>query len=184
MSSYNFYQTLLASGSSGSALTAAAAASALPPVALFNWPSNYLKVDDKIVIRAQGIISNAVTTPGTGRFDVRMGSTVIADSGAFNLNVVAKANVPYWLEIDLLCLTKGAGTGTTFEAAFRVTSEAIVGSPLASAGGAGTLVLPAGGPAAGTGIDCTISNKVDVFWTQTVATGSQTMKMFEIALLT
>lgn len=184
MSSYNFYQTLLASGTGGTALTAAAAASALPGIAKFNYPSNYIKVDDKIKIAAQGIISCAVTTPGTGRFDVRMGSTVVFDTGAFGLNVVAKSNVPWWLDIELLVTAKGSGTGTTFVGLARFSSEAVVGSPLSSVGGCGVLNLPVTTMVAGTGFDCTISNVVDLFFTQTVATGSLTLKNYEIALLT
>lgn len=184
MSSYNFYQTLLSSYVDGAALTAAAAASALPGVAKFNWPSNYLKVDDKIRIEAHGLISCVVATPGTARFDVRMAGVVVFDTGALNLNIVAKTNVPWELSITLGVKAKGSGTGTTLQGSAKFISEAVVGAAANTAGGNGILLAPVSGMTVGTGFDCTISNVVDLFFTQTVATGSLTLKDYEIALLT
>jgi hypothetical protein len=48
-------------------------------------------------------------------------------------------------------------------------------------GGNGLLNVPVGSLAASTGFDSTVSNVIDSFFTQTVATGSMTLEMFELA---
>ncbi|MGH9640850.1 MAG: hypothetical protein ACRD3Q_00345 [Terriglobales bacterium] len=180
MSSNSWNQTLISAQIAGSALTAAAAASALPPAAKFTFPANQLKIGDILHVRATGIISCVVTTPGTARFDLRFGSTVIFDSGAMNLNVIAKTNVPWWLEVLLTCRSIGAGTSATFWGQGQWQSEAVIGSPLPSAGGNGSLNIPVSGVAISTGFDSTVSNVIDSFFTQTVATGSMTLEQFEL----
>jgi hypothetical protein len=82
----------------------------------------------KVVLH--GRISNVVTTPGTARFDIRMGPSgtiVVYDTGAMNLNVVAKTNVPFWLEVMLTCRAVGAGTASNFMGVGIFQSEAVVG---------------------------------------------------------
>lgn len=180
MSSNNWNGTVIAMQKAGSALTAAAAASMLDPSAKLTFPANVLKVADVIRIQARGIISNVITTPGTARFDVRMGATVIFDTGALNLNVVAKTNVPWTLELDLLIRSYGASTATQSWGQGTFTSEAVIGSPLPSVGGNGVLNVPVSGIALSTGWDSTISNVVDSFFTQTVATGSMTCESFRV----
>src|SRR5450631_4429821 len=103
----------------------------------FTFPANLLKVGDVLKYIARGIISNAVTTPGTARFDLRFGGIIVFDTGAMNLNVVAKTNVPWSLEVDLVIRTIGAGTAATLWAQGEWSSEADVGSPLPSVGGNG-----------------------------------------------
>jgi hypothetical protein len=164
----------------GPTLTAAAAASCIPTMSKFTLPNNFWQAGRKLKIVLEGRISNVVTTPGTGRFDVRLGGTVIWDSGAFNLNTVAKTNVPWWLEIDLRCRAAGAGTATTFLGFGSFTSEALVGSPANTAGGNGSLNLPVGAPTVGAGVDATAALTFDMFFTQTVATGSLTVHDFEV----
>jgi hypothetical protein len=87
-----------------------------------------------IKITAQGRISCAVTTPGTARFDVSFGGTANCDSGAMNLNVVAKTNVPWWLEIVGTCRSVGNGTSATIFWFGHFQSEAVVGAPLPDGG--------------------------------------------------
>lgn len=131
----------------------------------------------------QGRISCAVTTPGTARFDFRTGpsGTIIAfDTGALNLNVVAKTSVPWQLEFQLTCRAVGNGTATQLFGIGQFSSEAIVGAPLPSVGGNGSLMVPVGTPALGTGFDNTAANAVDVFFTQTAATGSLTVHNYMI----
>lgn len=177
------YLPLVIGASDGPALTAAAAASCIPLASRLILPNNYWTVGKKWKIKAQGRISCAVTTPGTARFDLRTGpaGTIIAwDSGAIGLNIVAKANVPWELEVDLVCRAVGNAALTTLFGIGRFMSEAVVGSPLPAIGGNGKLMLPVGAPAVGAGFDNTAANAVDMFFTQTLNTGSMTMHNYEI----
>jgi hypothetical protein len=186
MSNNSWNQTLVNLGAAGPTLTAAAAASMLvaaSPAAgqqKFTIPAGLLKLADKLRVRASGIISCVVTTPGTARIDLRMGSVVVFDTGALNLNVVAKTNVPWWLDVDLSVRFIGAGTIAQLWGQGIFASEAVIGSPLPSAGGNGVLNVPVSGLALSTGFDSTVSNVFDSFFTQTVATGSFTCEQFEL----
>lgn len=170
------WQEVLANGvTDGPTLTAAAAASCIPTANRIILPNNYFTVGKMLRISLFGRISCVVTTPGTARFDVRMGPSgtiIVYDSGALNLNIVAKVTVPFWMQIDLTCRAIGAGTVSNFMGIGRFQSEAVVGAPLPAAGGNGVLLAPVGAPAVGTGFDNTAANALDVFFTQTVATGS------------
>ena len=185
----NYLETLIHSRANGSALTAAAAASALPAAAKITLPPGHFGVVGKAIrIRASGRISCAVTTPGTGRFDVRFidsaGTTVVVFDGlAMNLNVVAKTNVHWELDVTLVADVIGSAA-QLFPSCCRWASEAVVGSPLPTVGGSGQLLLPvATAPAVGAAFDATKSNQIDLFFTQTVATGSMTLHELEITAL-
>jgi len=178
MSLNSWRETLMAHRGDGTALTAAAAASLLQGAsatrAKYTFPANFFEVHKAIRLCASGRISNVVTTPGTARFDVRLGGTVVFDSLAIPLNIVAKTNVHWGLEVELFCQAAGDGTtATLFPGHCRFVSEAIVGSPLPSAGGSGEIILPYNtAPVVGAGFDSTTSKQLDLFFTQTVATGS------------
>lgn len=186
MSLNTWQETLLSHRGDGTALTAAAAASLLQGAtatrALYTFPANFFEVNKAIKIKATGRISCVVTTPGTARFDVRFGGTVVFDSLAINLNVVAKTNVHWALELDLVCQSAGSGTtATLFPGQCTFTSEAVVGSPLPTAGGSGSVLLPYNtAPAVGAGFSSVVSNQMDLFFTQTVATGSITLHTLRI----
>lgn len=177
-------------GAAGPTLTAAAAASMLVGSSAasgqqqFTLWANALKVGDQLRMRASGIISCAVTTPGTARIDLRFGSVVVFDTGALNLNIIAKTNVPWWLDVDLTILSIGKTTLATLWAQGVFASEAVIASPLPAAGGNGLLNVPVASLAASTGFDSTTSNVVDSFFTQTVATGSFTCRQFRLTLET
>lgn len=167
----------------GPTLTAAAAASCIPAPSRIILPNNYWFIGKKLKINMSGRISCAVTTPGTARIDLRTGpsGTIVAwDSGAINLNIVAKTTVPWWLELDLTCRAVGNGAATNLFGIAKFTSEAVIGSPLPSAGGNGGLLVPVGTPAVGTGFDNTAANALDFFFTQTVATGSFTVHQYDV----
>lgn len=180
MSNNTWNQTLITAQVAGTALTAAAAASALPAAARFSFPPNQLKVGDSFQIRASGIISCVVTTPGTARFDVRFGSAVVWDSGAINLNIVAKTNVPWYLNLDLTVRSIGASTSATILGQGLWISEAGIASPLPAVGGNAAFNVPVGSIAVGTGFDSTASNFIDLFFTQTAATGSMTLQQYKL----
>jgi hypothetical protein len=183
MSKQTWHETLVTGEVDGPTLTAAAAASCIPPAAKITLPPNFWYVGRKVRVKVQGRISCVVTTPGTARFDIRTGGVVAFDTGALGLNVVAKTNVPFELEIELTCRSTGSGTGTTLFGLAKLVSEAVVGAPLPSAGGNGVLLAPVGAPAVGNGFDNTTANTWDLFFTQTVATGSLTVHQYEVQSL-
>jgi len=174
-----FYRAPLVVGATdGPTLSAAAAASCIPTASRLILPNNYWYVGKTIQITMGGRISCAVTTPGTARLDFRTGpsGTIVAyDTGAMNLNIVAKTTVPWWFDLVLTCRAVGTGTTTTLFGFGRFTSEAVIASPLPTVGGVGVLLSSGGAvggpPAVGTGFDNTAANAIDMFFTQTVATG-------------
>jgi hypothetical protein len=186
MSQQTWQEVLISTDVDGPPLTAAAAASLLPTNARITLPNNYFYKGRMLKITMHGRISNVVTTPGTARFDVRLGPSgtiVVFDSGALNLNTVAKTNVPFWVEILLTCRAVGNGTNSNLMGVGSFQSEAVVGSPLPTVGGNGSLLFPVGAPAVGAGFDNTTANVVDIFFTQTVATGSMTLHQYKLESL-
>jgi len=176
-------ETLITAQGDGTALTAAAAASCIPTGAKFGLPANFFKyVGQQLIIEASGRISCVVTTPGTARFDVRFGAggTVVADSLAINLNIVAKVNVNWILYWKLTCRAL-SGTVANLHQAGWWGSEAVIGSPLPTVGGSGTVYLPYNSaPVVGANFDSTAGQIVDLFFTQTVATGSLTLHQYSL----
>lgn len=185
MSQQTWQETLMTATADGPTLAAGATtpASCLHTNCVYTLPNNYWYVGREMKLTLMGRISCVVTTPGTARFDVRMGGTVVFDTGAMNLNVVAKTNVPFNLTIELCCRAVGSGSLTTFLGLAQFTSEAVVGAPLPTAGGNGTINAPTGAPAVGTGVNNQSALAVDVFFTQTVTTGSLTVHRYRLESL-
>jgi hypothetical protein len=186
MSLQTWKECIIMGVTDGPTLTAAARASCIPTAERKALPFVFAP-GRAIGIRMGGRISCAVTTPGTARFDVCLGSagtTIVYDTGALNLNVVAKTTVPWFLELTLVCRAVGSGTSTTlFPLGCSFQSEAVVGSAANTAGGNGSLLAPVGAPAVGAGFDNTVTSILDVFFTQTVATGSLTVHSFQVDVL-
>jgi hypothetical protein len=179
-------QTIVMSATDGPTLTAAARASCIPTANRIVLPNNFFYIGRAIKLLLSGRISCAVTTPGTARFDICLGSagiTIVFDTLALNLNIVAKATVPWFLEVLLVCRAVGNGTLTTFFPRGQFTSEAVIGAPLPAVGGNGSLLVPVGTPALGAGMDNTAASALDVFFTQTVATGSLTVHNYQVDVL-
>lgn len=189
MSLNTWQETLLAHRGDGTALTAAARASLLQGAsatrALYTFPANFFEVHKRIRVNAAGRISCVVTTPGTARFDLTLGGTIVFDSLAINLNTVAKTNVPWSLSLELICQAAGSGTtAALFPGRCIWESEAVVGSPLPTAGGSGIVLLPYNtAPAVGAGFSSVVSQQADLFFTQTVATGSVQLHTLSIEAL-
>src|SRR4051812_43670283 len=104
--SRGYWETLASISGDGTALTAAARASLLQGAGgkqgLYTLPANKLNINDVLHLKASGRISCVVTTPGTARFDLSagVGGTAFFDSLAINLNIIAKVNVPWTLDIQ------------------------------------------------------------------------------------
>lgn len=179
-------QVIASSYTDGPTLTAAAAASMVPTYVPTTIPAGYWQIGRMWRITATGRISQAVTTPGTARFDLRMGAVTVWDSLAISLNIVAKTNVSWFLDVLLSCRSVGTGTSATLFGQGRWLSESNILVPLPATGpGPGGALLPFNtAPVIGTGFDSTIANALDFRFTQTAATGSMTMHQFLIEQLT
>lgn len=186
MSLQTWQETIVQGATDGPTLTAAARASCIPVANRVTLPNNFFYIGRAFKIYMNGRISCVVTTPGTARFDVCLGSAgtvIVFDSLALNLNIVAKTTVPWFFEVLLVCRAVGTSTSTTFFPRGQFTSEAVVGAPLPAAGGNGSLLAPVGTPAVGAGCDNTVASILDVFFTQTVATGSFTVHNYQVDVL-
>jgi len=184
MSFNSWHQTLVTAQGDGTALTAAAAASCLPAHAKFPLPGCFFDtVGKQLMIRASGRISSLITTPGTARFDVRFGSTVVADGLAVLLDTVAAhTNVGWWLKMLLTCRAVGA-SASLMQSGIWV-CEDILGVPATAPKGSLTALLPwNSAPTVGATFDSTAAQIVDLFFTQTVATGSLTLHQYSLISL-
>lgn len=179
-------QVIASSYTDGPALTAAATASALPTYVPTTIPAGYWQIGRQWRLTATGRISTVVTTPGTARYDLRMGAVTVFDTLAISLNTVAKTNVSWRLEVLLTCRSVGTGTSATLFGQGYWLSEAniLTAVPATGPGPGGCLVPFNTAPVVGTGFDSTVANALDFRWTQTVATGSMTMHQFLIEQLT
>lgn len=176
--SVGFWKVLVSAQGDGAALTAAAAASAIPAQAKVTIPASTFQTAGQLLrLRAHGRISCAVTTPGTARFDLRFGGTVVFDTLAMPLNIVAKSNVSW--ELDVLMTFRSPGSTANFISGGTWRSEAVIASPLPSAGGSGIELVPYNtAPVVGSSFDSNAAQQVDFQFTQTVATGSMTLHQF------
>lgn len=157
----------------GTAITAAAATSMIPAASKYTLPANFFDSTKKLLrITASGRISSVITTPGTARFDVRFGSTVVFDSLAILLDsVAAHTDVGWYLEILLSCRAIGASANLIGQG--KWVCEDILGTPASQPKAAAVAILPwASAPAVGSNFDSTAAQVVDVQFTQTVTTGS------------
>jgi len=178
----SYHETLVNSQVDGTALTAAAAASCIPTAAKKTLLPNYFDVIGKaLVIEATGRLSTAAAAPGTMRFDIRFGAVIVFDSQAIALVVTnAYTNVGWHLRIVLTARAIGGGTSCNLMGQGTFTSPNVLGGA--------NVAMPIGGvvamlpwntaPAVGTGFDSTVSQQADMFFTQTVATGSLTVHQY------
>lgn len=163
MSRYSWGETLITAEGDGTQLSnSVTQTSIIPAAAKLALPANWMDLGRKLKIIAQGRASCVITTPGTLQFFVMLGAVAAFSSGAFNLNIVAKTNVSWWLEIDLTCRAIGSGTSANLMGIGFFQSELIVGSAANTAGGNGSLVLPVSAPAVGTGFDSTAAQVIDL----------------------
>jgi len=188
--SLGYWETLASIAGDGTALTAAARASLLQgangKVGLYTLPPNKLRIGDVLHLRASGRISCVVTTPGTARFDLSAGvaGTAFMDTQAISLNIVAKTNVPWILDMVGTVRTIGNAANMFWQGYWL--SEASINTAAAATGpgpGGGTLPWNTA-PVVGSNIDLTIANIIDFNFTQTVATGSITLHEYCLALVT
>lgn len=176
-------QPLIVSKVDGPTLTAAAAASCIPPASKITLPNNFLEIGSVLRITATGRISSVITTPGTARYDIRLGGTVVFDSLAILLDTVAAhTNVGWRLDVLLTCRAEGASANLMGHGMW--TCEDILGVPASAPKGVLTATLPwNSAPAVGSNFDSTTALSLDMFFTQTVATGSMTVHQYMVESL-
>lgn len=177
-------ETIASLQSDGPTITAAAAATCLNAQAKVLLQGGRLGYAGRgLHIRASGRISSVITTPGTARFDVRYGGTVIFDSQAILLDsVAAHTNVGWYLDILLTC--RVVGSAANFMGQGMWTCEDILGVPATAPKGVLSAMLPwNAAPAVGGNVDVTANGVLDMFFTQTAATGSLTVHQYEVDLI-
>lgn len=169
MSQQTWVETLITEQVDGTAypFTGGVAGSILTPNPQLWFPANYFTtIGKKLRIKAAGRVSNIITTPGTLKLDVMMGPATptinVFTSGTMALNIVAKTNVTWYMDVTLTVRAVGAAALTTFMGVGNWESESAIGSP---AGAAGSCSMPATAPAVGSGINNSVPNVIDLYAT-------------------
>jgi hypothetical protein len=189
MSAQGWQEVLVASQVDGTQiLNNLTQASVIPLAAVYTLPAGFFSVPGKeIKITAKGRISCVATTPGTLTWSVIFGaapSTVFNNgAAALNLNASgsAKTDLTWWLEIELTC--RSIGSAATLLGIGQFTSEAVVGSPLSTAGGSGSLFIPASAPAVGATFNSTLAQTVDLQAKFSVATATTALTCHQYKLI-
>jgi hypothetical protein len=88
--------------------------------------------------------------------------------------------VAWWLEVFMTC--RAIGTSANLMGQSQWTSESVVGSPLPSAGGSGTLFIPTSAPSVGSNFDSTLSQVVDLQAKFSVATATTSILLHQYRL--
>lgn len=142
--------------------------SVINPQALVTFPPNYLTVGAMFRIKAQGGISNVVTSQRTFTFEVKIGPTaniIGHTSGAMLTTTTAHTLIPFDYEVLLRVDSVGSGTAAKFLAqaflrGIMFVISGAVGDPTA---GIGVIAAPNTAPAVGTGFDSTVANILDLW---------------------
>jgi hypothetical protein len=168
---------LVSSQVDGAALaTSTTETSILPQQAKYTLPANFLNdVGQTLRWRVMGRISTVVTTPGTLTFRIKFGATAVVVTPALALNVAAKTNVTWILELDAV-LRGAAGSAASLIHSGAWQSEAVIGSPAAGAGGAAAHIIPAVAPAVGATFDSTAAQQVDLTAQWSVSSASNSIQ--------
>lgn len=178
-----YWQTLASVYADGVASTTAARATLLSGNAkngLFTMPANQLRVGDVLHLKATGSISTPVTTPGTARFDLSFGvaGTAVLDSSQILLNIVVQSSVWWMVEAEGVVRVASSQGNIWWQGSYL--SPNVQGSSVGATatGAAATVVFPVGGPAISANVDMTVANILDFNFTQTVNTGTNTLKSY------
>jgi hypothetical protein len=185
MPSNSYESVLITAQGDGAALASSTTATSLLPASAKTkiWPNFFGSTEKMIRIWAHGRISTLVTTPGTLTLDVRFidsaaTTVVVMNGGAMTLNIVAKTNVTWWLEIIASC--RLIGSSATLFGTGKWTSEAVIGAAAPTAGGAPCHLLPYNtAPAVGTAFDATLEQRIDLFGTWSVNSGSNSITLHQ-----
>lgn len=168
----------------GAALTNTTTATSIThATGLVQLVPNFFYVGRILRITAKGRISTVVTTPGTLTLQLRFAAINVVDSGAMSLNIVSKVNVGWHLEWTTQCRAVGATTTANLLSQGMWRSEAVIGSPLPTAGGAGVHCLPYNtAPVVGAGFDSSAAQTPNLFATWSVANAGNSIQMHQFMI--
>lgn len=185
MSTQGWNEILHVSIVDGAAVTALGPTSIIPTASVITLPPGFWVIGKAVRIKATGRISSLITTPGTARFDIRLGGTVVFDGLAVLLDTVAAhTNVGWSLEIILTCRAQGNSTVANLMGQGTWICEDILGVPATAPKGVLTAILPwNSAPAPGAGFNSTIAQTLDLQFTQTASTGSITVHQYVVEAL-
>lgn len=185
--SLGYFETLATLKADGTALTAAARASATQGAAAtgarYTMPGGKVRIGDYLFVLAGGRVSSVVTTPGTFRLDLSFGGTANFDTLAIALNTTAQTTVPWsllvWGRVTEI------GTAATIFWQGLVSSTAFINTAAVATGPyTGGITVPFNtAPVIGPTFDATVSQLVDLQFTQTAATGSFTLHTYLFGLM-
>lgn len=185
--SKGFLERLIDIGINGTALATSTAQTSLMlgvTGEMATLPAKYFeRIGKSFRFRAAGRMGTVVTSPGTLTLKIRLGAVDVWSSGAIPLNIVAKTDVPWELVIeDLVCRSIGSSTSATLLGIGRFNSEAVIGAPLNSVGGNGSLMVPVGAPTVGTGFDSTSAQLFDFNATWSTSNAANTIRLETLAV--
>lgn len=177
-----FYECGVAGQSAGAAIAnSTTPTSLLPAHARLLLPGDFWdRPGKKVLLKANGVISTVVTTPGNITFDVRIGTVVAWNGGASALNVTAQTNASWALEVELTCRAVGISTSANLIGMGKWWSRASLGAPaVGTTTGVGTVLLPDTAPVVGTGFDSTASAVLDLFGTFSIANAANSITLYQ-----
>lgn len=142
-------------------------------------PAKYFdRIGKGLRLQATGRISTVVTTPGTLQLGLAFGAIDVWLSGLMTLNVAAKTNVPWILQLEIFARAIGSGTAANLIGIGYFLSEAVLASVAPTAGGELTHVLPYNAaPAVGNGFDSTAAQLIDVNAQWSVSNASNSLRL-------
>ena len=149
------------------------------PQALVVLPAGFFTIGKKLRIRVNGGIGTLVTTPGTITFQVMIGSVIAFTTGAIQLNATAHTNLPFRLDIDLVCRAVGSGTSANLMGQ-AIATGVMFTKTAGQTDGANSetvIMVPVTAPAVGTGFDSTIANILDFFTGFSISNAANTVKI-------
>lgn len=118
-----------------------------------------------MTVEAAGVLTTA-STPGTGTWDIRLGSVTVATSGAVPLTA-SMVTWKWYLYMDLLMRVEGAGTVSQFWPQGWIAFGASATSDTVK-----QLAYNTNPPVLGTGFDCTVDQVFDINWTPSLSTAT------------
>ncbi len=185
--SLGYFEAICSLKADGTALTAAARASATQGSAATGargtLTANKLRLGDYLFAILGGRVSCVVTTPGTFRVDISFGGTANFDTLAITLNTTAQTTVP-WSGFVWGRVTEIGTAGNIFWQGLFTSTAFLNVAAVATGPFAGGVTVPFNtAPVIGANFDMTVNQLVDVNFTQTVATGSFTLHTFLFGLM-
>ena len=175
---------------SGPTLTTGDPASCVPTRSTLVLPRGYFTEGKTLRLRAAGVVTTVLTRgapcpdldPGYMRFQLQLNSTTVFDSGKVPFTtLLASSSRPFTLEMSLKCMAVGAGSSTTFIGTGVLSSAYLTGSSGVAAKAGRQVVLPFDtAPAAGSGVDSTVDQRLDLVYSQGVSGGSMSLLQYVV----